>query len=274
MNVQIGANKTTKGRLQTVCESRTKCFVQPFGWKPDTPLMLQPNTDLWGRLDIPVDRYAVVSLKNMMYNTLGCERMRDVTGTMVDVYAGTVLEDRNLFSVRRRLLAEAWPAVVRAGSVHVRVCCGHMDNVRASPCDISWLRFRLTLHQTDTLAPQLLANHQWNCSVPDWSDFQQHFACNMDAECEGGRDESDCLYNLCGAGDVSSSDTCYFMTWPAQRWMTSDEASDKCQRGGGHLATPTTPVEWRTVTEALRVRKQMVSVFVGLTTATSIALSM
>ncbi|XP_070177758.1 relaxin receptor 2-like [Littorina saxatilis] len=212
------------GNQLSLWASSSTGFVQPFGWKPDTPLMLQPNTDLWGRLDIPVDRYAVVSLKNMMYNTLGCERMRDVTGTMVDVYASTVLEDRNLFS-------------------------------------------------TDTLAPQLQANHQWNCSVPDWSDFQQHFACNMDVECEGGRDESDCLYNLCGTGDVSSSDTCYFMTWPAQRWMTSDEASDKCQRGGGHLATPTTPVEWRTVTEALRVRKQMVSVFVGLTTATSIALS-
>ncbi|KAL8579552.1 hypothetical protein ACOMHN_025505 [Nucella lapillus] len=27
----------------------------------------------------------------------------------------------------------------------------------------------------------------WNCSVPEWSEFQSHFDCNLERECEGGR---------------------------------------------------------------------------------------
>ncbi|KAK7107085.1 hypothetical protein V1264_015062 [Littorina saxatilis] len=166
-----------------------------------------------------------------------------------------------------------FPAVVEEGSVFVTVCCEHCCTLDWPPCDISLLRFRFTFHQADIAAPQVLPNHQWNCSVPHWPDFQQHFACNLDPECEGGWDEADCPYNYCGAGDTSGSDTCYFMLWPARTGMTWDEANRMCQSEGAHLATMSSAEEWTTVTEALQARKQMVSVFVGLTTATSIPLS-
>nr|KAG5697926.1 hypothetical protein BaRGS_026864 [Batillaria attramentaria] len=47
--------------------------------------------------------------------------------------------------------------------------------------------------------PVRLAGGKWNCSVPYWADFRQHFLCNLNQECAGMEDEADCPYttDLC-----------------------------------------------------------------------------
>ncbi|PVD34066.1 hypothetical protein C0Q70_05328 [Pomacea canaliculata] len=35
---------------------------------------------------------------------------------------------------------------------------------------------------------------RWNCSVQHWSDYRQHFPCNLVTECVGGEDEAECPY--------------------------------------------------------------------------------
>ena len=53
--------------------------------------------------------------------------------------------------------------------------------------------------------PQKLTKDTWNCSVFFWSDFDQHFPCNLHKDCVNGEDEKDCPYThpRCGAGRLS-----------------------------------------------------------------------
>ena len=45
--------------------------------------------------------------------------------------------------------------------------------------------------------PQKVAKATWNCSVPYWTQFQPHLACNLRSECELLEDEEDCYYRRC-----------------------------------------------------------------------------
>ena len=53
--------------------------------------------------------------------------------------------------------------------------------------------------------PEKLPGGKWNCSVSFWSDFHQHFPCNLHSDCADGRDEEDCPYTRasCGPGRLS-----------------------------------------------------------------------
>ena len=60
-----------------------------------------------------------------------------------------------------------------------------------------------------TAPPQQLPSGQWNCSVPEWPQFQPHFACDLMPECVGGEDEVDCPYTgHCGQGQLSAAGRC------------------------------------------------------------------
>ena len=46
--------------------------------------------------------------------------------------------------------------------------------------------------------------------MPNWSDFQQHFMCNLNTECAGGEDELDCPYTgHCGQHRLTVGGRCY-----------------------------------------------------------------
>ena len=46
--------------------------------------------------------------------------------------------------------------------------------------------------------------------MPNWSDFQLHFMCNLDTECAGGEDELDCPYTgFCGVHKLTIDGRCY-----------------------------------------------------------------
>nr|KAG5697924.1 hypothetical protein BaRGS_026862 [Batillaria attramentaria] len=108
--------------------------------------------------------------------------------------------------------------------------------------------------------PLRLPDGKWNCSVPYWADFQQHFLCNLNQECVGMEDEADCPYttDICGLGRIAVGKGCYiFMR--LEEFITWEEASRQCLVHGGVLASLNTPEEWRNVIELLE--KQKLDVF-------------
>ncbi|KAK7484058.1 hypothetical protein BaRGS_00024670, partial [Batillaria attramentaria] len=113
-----------------------------------------------------------------------------------------------------------------------------------------------------TAVPQRLSEGTWNCSVPYFSNFQQHFRCDLDQDCAGAEDETDCPYTseACGPGFISLGDGCYklMMQEIVVSWT---DASTKCQLAGGYLVSLNTREEWHNVTRLLG----RLNVFVGLT---------
>lgn len=62
--------------------------------------------------------------------------------------------------------------------------------------------------------PEKTEGGMWNCSVPHWPDFKQHFPCNVEVNCAGSEDEEDCPYitEACGKG-LSYTEHNNFMTF-------------------------------------------------------------
>ncbi|XP_076434622.1 uncharacterized protein LOC143274635 [Babylonia areolata] len=97
--------------------------------------------------------------------------------------------------------------------------------------------------------------HVWNCSVPHWADFQQHFPCNLMADCSGGEDEAVCPYAgkpHCSEGEISVGDTCYEYVIPDEP-LTWQEAAEQCRLRDAHLANLVTPSEWNKIMNILQV---------------------
>ncbi|KAK7481896.1 hypothetical protein BaRGS_00026922, partial [Batillaria attramentaria] len=59
--------------------------------------------------------------------------------------------------------------------------------------------------------PEQLPSSQWNCAVPYYSDFQQHFQCSLAVNCVGGEDEWFCpeSFDACGIKHLSHLTSCY-----------------------------------------------------------------
>ncbi|KAK7466739.1 hypothetical protein BaRGS_00037181, partial [Batillaria attramentaria] len=72
--------------------------------------------------------------------------------------------------------------------------------------------FKLTFsfHNQSAL-PQRLPDGKWNCSVPHWADFQQHFLCTLYPECAGGEDDVVCFsrQDECGLLVVFPKKKCF-----------------------------------------------------------------
>ncbi|KAK7474547.1 hypothetical protein BaRGS_00034192 [Batillaria attramentaria] len=71
-------------------------------------------------------------------------------------------------------------------------------------------RFFFSFHSQSAL-PQRLPDGKWNCSVPHWCDFKQHFLCTVKPECAGDEDAVFCLSaeDTCGHGAVLSGQKCF-----------------------------------------------------------------
>nr|KAG5693900.1 hypothetical protein BaRGS_014341 [Batillaria attramentaria] len=72
---------------------------------------------------------------------------------------------------------------------------------------LSGFKFIFSFHNQSAL-PQRLPDGKWNCSVPHWADFQQHFLCdgycmpvyvrcNDVYDCPGKEDEAACDSYTC-----------------------------------------------------------------------------
>ena len=130
------------------------------------------------------------------------------------------------------------------------------------------VRLRFSYHR-DAALPQQLPDGSWNCSVPHWPHFRQHFLCNFNTECAGGEDEASCPYTTeaCGPGRISIGDSCYIYRIPLRKisWM---DAERLCRLQGATLALLKSHEEWSRVSLFLRrgilPRKPL---FIGLRTS-------
>ena len=115
---------------------------------------------------------------------------------------------------------------------------------------------------------------QWNCSVPYWPDFKDHFVCNLVANCIHGEDEQHCPYTSasCPLTHFRAAGRCFRYVDPDST-LTWNEAGRLCGQGQGrsayssYLASFNTPEEWHEVTRLLRLRSLRLKterVFVGL----------
>ena len=66
----------------------------------------------------------------------------------------------------------------------------------------------LLFSQQRSRQPSRASSGLWNCSVAEWSEFERHFRCNLETECDGGEDEAQCFYTgHCGKGRLTLDKT-------------------------------------------------------------------
>lgn len=121
-----------------------------------------------------------------------------------------------------------------------------------------------SFHHSSSVIRQL-PNGQWNCSIPKWQEFRDHFPCNLEADCLGSEDEIDCPYTSgrCGLGLLSVDNACHVYVNPGKTTKVSwNTASEDCMRRGARLSSFTTPHEWKSILSYLK-GGQWSNVFVG-----------
>ena len=114
--------------------------------------------------------------------------------------------------------------------------------------------------------PEKLPSGKWNCSVPHWSDFRQHFPCNAYPDCSLAEDEVDCPYTTdkCGLGFITAGDTCHFLLLAPNISVSWYTGRAECLRRGARLSALNTEAEWEGIRDALKPRNGD-DVFVGMT---------
>ena len=116
--------------------------------------------------------------------------------------------------------------------------------------------------------PERGADGRWNCSVPFWDSIKDHFPCDMESECVGAEDETDCPYSslLCEPGEFFLGHSCYTYVKGTSK-ITWAFASAQCQIRRSHLVSFNDMGEWRGLMKLLR-QYDVKPAFVGLSTAT------
>nr|KAG5690330.1 hypothetical protein BaRGS_027627 [Batillaria attramentaria] len=122
-------------------------------------------------------------INNRRVNWLKLKWIRVTKADTDTVYFNYRMKDQfsqiKIKGTSRRGRPQIWPA--RLMTQHVRA--NH---------DRSWgFRVFFSFHNMSAL-PQQLPGGMWNCSVPHWADFQQHFLCTLEPECIGGEDKLIC----------------------------------------------------------------------------------
>ena len=158
-----------------------------------------------------------------------------------------------------------FPIIHSARALRVKLKCRTLFGLAVHK---TGFRLLFSFHQESAL-PVLLWKWRWNCSVPHWADFQEHFPCNLEADCVHGEDEQDCPYtnvSRCGAGAISLGESCYFYVI-SENDVSWQDAMDACQSSNAYLANLNTPKEWDDVMQLLFVRRG--AIFLGLRSSDS-----
>nr|KAG5689918.1 hypothetical protein BaRGS_015606 [Batillaria attramentaria] len=115
--------------------------------------------------------------------------------------------------------------------------------------------------------PRQLPGGKWDCSVPFWPDFRDHFACTVDTECAGGEDKITCddVSSVCGVELFGVGKRCYsyIRASGTHRRIPWNWAREICITRGADLASLNTQDEWQTVLSFLQ-GQEFDWVFVGL----------
>ncbi|KAK7469714.1 hypothetical protein BaRGS_00036296, partial [Batillaria attramentaria] len=236
--------ESERPQLEVICVSSTQGFVQTPDW--DGHKSYPPLMDSWARVDVPKLHVVMVSVLNM-----------DVDG-QVTLYSGGVSDDNLVWKTSGRYRQDL--NVLDTHVLHV--------HFTSNPAISGPTGFRLhfSFHNY-SFRPLQLADERWNCSVPHWTDFKQHFPCNLVSDCLHGQDEAACPYSSarCGQGRLTAGGRC-FLYVTSQSHISWDDAAMECLRRDARLASLNTPEEWRDVISLLEWLYP-VHAYIGLRTA-------
>nr|KAG5700375.1 hypothetical protein BaRGS_029627 [Batillaria attramentaria] len=129
----------------------------------------------------------------------------------------------------------------------------------------SGFKLRFSFHEQSEVLRKL-RDGMWNCSVPYFANYHQHFPCNLASECHNDEDEMRCPYsdNVCGPKKLSLGGRCYIYVNPDTD-LTWNEASVMCLLRGARLVSFNTLEEWQTVAPLL-VEFDIATIYTGLQT--------
>ncbi|KAK7501680.1 hypothetical protein BaRGS_00007111 [Batillaria attramentaria] len=231
--------ESERPQLEVIFVSLTQGFVQTPGWDGQTPY--QPLVDSWARVDVPKHHVVMVTIVNLD---------SVVQFEHVTLYAGNTTDDHRVWRTEHSYSTSHFyhspaPRVLNTSALHV-----HFNSKAGFSGKTGW-RLHFSFHNHSFL-PQQLNDGRWNCSVPHWTDFQQHFPCNLVSDCDGGQDEAACPYSTghCGQGRLTAGGKCLLYV-TSQRSITWEEAAKECLRRDARLASLKTPEEWRDVISLL-----------------------
>ncbi|KAK7482999.1 hypothetical protein BaRGS_00025776, partial [Batillaria attramentaria] len=249
-------------QLELNFTSNTTGYIQTPGWDGDRKYPMLMNS--WAGVEVPGQHSVMVSFVSVnlqFYRYELCKPQlsaRDV----VWVYAGGKTSG-DLFwkSCIRSPVPE--PTLLNVSSLHV-----HFTSEEAK-ARFRGTGFRLlfSFHRQDEQLTQLDGG-LWNCSVPVWERFKQHFPCNLQQECVNWEDEANCPYKddkKCGQGHISLGGGCYFYVRSREQ-ITWTEASVSCLLRDAALASLNTPEEWHDVMKLLQNYSED-EVYIGLRSA-------
>ncbi|KAK7484729.1 hypothetical protein BaRGS_00024014, partial [Batillaria attramentaria] len=227
-----GVLPSEKPQTEVQLTSNTTGFVQTPGW--DGKTRYPPYMDSWSRVDVPDGHVVMISFLNLDVNAYNL----DCVGHYVTLYTGGNSSTDKVWKGCRNFVPA--PAVYDTEVFFVNFVSHSRYRIQTA----TGFRLLFSFHNRSAL-PVRLSDGKWNCSVPYWADFQQHFLCNLIQECAGMDDEADCPYttDVCGPGLISVGTGCFIFMRP-ENSITWDEASDECLLRGAHLASFNTRQEW------------------------------
>ncbi|KAK7493412.1 hypothetical protein BaRGS_00015312, partial [Batillaria attramentaria] len=256
----VAVPSSDKLNLEVIQTTPMAGYIKTPNYTVSSPYPI--NIESWARLHVPEGHAVMLS-----FSHLDMDNKLSTRCTTVKVHRISNLTERQVWDY------SSWeyfhPAVLVARTVEVYVYT-FMVYGRSTG-----FRLMFSFHNLSEI-PQKLPDGKWNCSVPYWADFQQHFPCNLIWDCEGGEDEVNCPYTsrACGLDYVPAGGSCFlYVSVPRDVRLSLDDASDECQRRGLQLASLNTPAEWDDVTRLLEMRHKLEptpktqKVYIGLTSA-------
>ncbi|KAK7495128.1 hypothetical protein BaRGS_00013538 [Batillaria attramentaria] len=214
---------TTPGpQLEVVFSSPFKGYIQTPGWPERKQILENFNNCL--ALEAPPRHVVMATVLTIDTNDMFHFRLFEGAGCIGEVILAYSSEIQSLTGLSRSRV------------MSVRFASYSQFRLRE--------RFKLlfSFHNQSAL-PQRLPDGKWNCSVPHWGDFQQHFMCTLEPECADGRDDVICPWKdswitACGKGHLAASKCISFkqMTRPVT-WV---ETHRECVSHQTQLLSPGT----------------------------------
>ncbi|PVD27971.1 hypothetical protein C0Q70_10547 [Pomacea canaliculata] len=242
----IPANDRPK--LEIVFSSEKRGYIQTPNWDgiKKYPVLM----DSWVKIDVPQLRFVMVSVPHM---DVEGEASNICPNDGIEFYVDEILNGPTVTKCKN---VPMQPRLFKTHTLYVHFYSNEYGSNTG-------FRLFFSIHNQSSL-PVRLVDGRWNCSGLNWTDFSNHFSCNLRSDCVGSEDEAICTYTSprCGVGQPFFEKSCYI--WekllPNVTWK---EAFDFCLSRGMRLASLNTPAEWNNAVDLLRLADYSVA-FVGM----------
>ncbi|XP_070198384.1 G-protein coupled receptor GRL101-like [Littorina saxatilis] len=232
--------------FQVNCSWGIKGYVQTYNWGQGGPVYTSNDAAQVALLHVPADHVIMVSLvsQDLCFNLV--QDCFDFLGILKKTQCDsefTRFQSTSLFE----------------NSVYF-VYTRHGKKYRTG------FRLLYSYHQAPEYPRKEAGGDLWNCSVPYYSAFQQHFACSFRTFCSDGRDKIDCpTEELCGPNIRRLGGNCYRFFQP-DATISWDAANETCSNYKGLLAGLSSTQELHFSGDFLLKKNN--AVFAGLSLAT------